>query len=405
MKIVYLDCFSGISGDMFIAAFLDSGLIEARYLKEKLSALGLGKVKVIEEEVQRGPIAATHVSFECNSQTRTQRGFAEIKELIQASELTSAEKKRTLQIFQSLAEAEARIHNSSIERAHFHELGALDSILDIVGAAVIVEKLKIERYYASRVNVGGGFVDTKHGRLPVPAPATLELLKGMPMYSSGIEAELVTPTGAAILKNLVTGYEMPQARWQHIGYGAGSRDLPTPNVLRIMVGESVEKSVEKSVETKYIEDEAVIIETEIDDMNPELFPHVQTKLLERGALSVSLQQVLLKKGRPGFRMRVLSPEERVDALLEIIFRETTTLGVTLQTVKRKKLGRKIVEIETCYGQVRVKLGMLGNEIVNVAPEYEDCKKLAEEQGVALKEVYKLAHECAFRLAFQRRRSS
>jgi len=396
-KIAYLDCFSGISGDMFIAAFLDSGLIEPRYLSEKLSVLGLGKVKVLAEEVHRGPMAATHIAFECKAQTRAHRDFAEIKGLIQASGLAGAEKQRALQIFQSLAEAEAKIHNVPIESVHFHELGALDSILDIVGAAVIVEKLQIEKYYASKINVGSGFVETEHGRLPVPSPAALELLKEAPIYSSGIESELVTPTGAAILKNLVKSYEMPEARWQHIGYGAGSKDLSAhPNVLRVMVGESAE--------TKYIEDEAVIIETEIDDMNPEFFPHVQAKLFERGALSVSLQNVLLKKGRPGFRIRVLSPKEVVDALLEIIFRETTTLGVTLQNVKRKKLDRKIVEIETRYGKVRVKLGLLGNEIVNVAPEYEDCKKLAEEQGAPLKGVYQLALEEAFRLVFHKRRS-
>ena len=396
-KIAYLDCFSGISGDMFIAAFLDSDLIEARYLDEKLSALGLGKVKVIEEKVQRGPIATTHIAFECKADARTHRDFAAIKKLVQASELMSAEKKVALQVFQSLAEAEARIHNVSIESVHFHEIGSLDSILDIVSAAVIVEKLKIEKYYASKVNVGSGFVDTEHGRLPVPAPAALELLKEIPIYSSGIEAELVTPTGAAILKNLVTGFELPEARWQQIGYGAGSRDLPTPNVLRVMIGESAE--------IKYLEDEAVIIETEIDDMNPELFPYIQTKLFEQGALSAGLQQALLKKGRPGFSLRVLSPKECVDRLLEVIFRETTTLGVTLQTVKRKKLDRKVVEIETRYGKVHVKMGLLGNEVVNVAPEYEDCKQLAEETGVALKEIYQLAHEGAFRLVFQKRPSS
>lgn len=388
MKIVYLDCFSGISADMFIAAFLDAGLIEARYLKEKLSALGLGEVKLVTEKVQRGSIAATHIAFECNPQTH--RDFAAIKELIQASGLTSAERQRALQIFQSLAEAEARIHDVSIERVHFHELGALDSILDIISVAVIVDKLKIEKYYASKVNVGSGFVDTEHDRLPVPAPAALELLKEIPVYSSGIEAELVTPTGAAILKNLVTSYGMPQARWQQIGYGAGSRDFPThPNVLRVMVGESLKEH--------YLEDEVVIIETEIDDMPPQLFPHVQKRLFEQGALSVSLQNVLLKKSRLGFRIRVLSPQEHIDKLLEIVFRETATLGVTLQTVKRKKLDRRIVEIETRCGKVRVKLGILGSEIVNVAPEYEDCKKLAEETGVPLKEIYRLANEAAFRL--------
>lgn len=399
-KIAYLDCFSGISGDMFIAAFLDSDLVDTRYLSEKLSALGLGKIKAIEEKVQRGPIIATRISFDCKAETLAHRDFATIKKLVQASGLTSAEKQRALQIFRGLAEAEARIHHISTEKVRFHEIGALDSILDIVSVAVIVERLQIEKYYASKVNVGSGFVDTQHGRLPVPAPAALELLKGVPIYSSGIEAELTTPTGAAILKNLVTSYEMPQARWQHVGYGAGGKDFSmAPNVLRVMVGEPIKDGLH------CLEDETVIIETEIDDMNPELFPHVQAKLFERGALSVSLQQLLLKKGRPGFMIRVLSPQEHVNALLEIVFRETTTLGVTLQTVKRKKLDRKLVEVETHYGKVRVKLGMLGDEIVNIAPEYEDCKKIAEEKGVPLKEIYQIANEGALRLVSQKTRSS
>ncbi|GBC76389.1 hypothetical protein HRbin07_00589 [bacterium HR07] len=219
----------------------------------------------------------------------------------------------------------------------------------------------------------------------MPAPATLELLRDFPVYSSGIETELVTPTGAAIIRDLVSDFSMPAARWQQIGYGAGTKELSQPNVLRVLVGESI---------AHFESDETVVIETEIDDMNPELFPYVQQKLFDQGAKSVSAQSILMKKGRPGLLVRVLCDAPSVDKLCEILFRETTTLGAIYYSVQRKKLARKILEIHTQYGPVRVKLGLLGSEIINIAPEYEDCKKLAQEQGIALKEVYRVALEAA-----------
>ncbi len=411
MKIAYLDCFSGIAGDMFLAALLDAELVTAQLLSEKLSQLGLGPVRICTEKVTRQGIAATHLRFETSSHSKEHRRWSEIRALIEQSSLAPHEKARAISIFSALAEAEAKIHSVSVDDVHFHELGALDSILDIVGAAVAVEALKIDRWYASNINVGSGMVNTAHGRLPVPAPATLELLKDLPIYSSGIEAELVTPTGAAILKNLlaltptpspvgdlrerggvagVRAFSLPAARFSHIGYGAGSTDLPQqPNVLRVLVGESV-----AALES----DETVVIETEIDDMNPELFPYVQQKLFEHGAKSVSAQNILMKKGRPGLLVRVLCEAVLVDKLCEILFRETTTLGAIYYPVQRKKLARNIIEVETRYGKVRVKLGLLGSEIINIAPEYEDCKKLADERGVALKEIYYTALEAARRAA-------
>ncbi|MBI3460103.1 nickel pincer cofactor biosynthesis protein LarC, partial [Candidatus Acetothermia bacterium] len=280
------------------------------------------------------------------------------------------------------------------ERVHFHELGAFDSICDIVGAAIVLEKFNIDKAYASKINVGSGFVEIAHGRLPVPAPATLELLKGIPTYSSGIEFELVTPTGAAILKHLECEYAVPEARWEQIGYGAGTKDFPNqPNVLRLRVGESL---------SELQEDETILIETEIDDMNPEIFFFFLTKLLEKGIKSVSLQQLLMKKGRSGYLLRVLCDMKTLDTALEIIFRETTTLGVIWQPVRRKKLDRKIVEVETPYGKVNVKLGLIGDEIINLAPEHEDCRRLAESSGIALKEIYRVAMESASKLLKKKR---
>jgi len=382
MKIAYLDCFSGIAGDMFLAALLDAELVTTQLLSEKLSQLGLGPVRVRAEKVTRQGILATHLRFEISSDPHEHRHWSEIRSLIEHSPLALPEKARAIAIFSALAQAEAKMHGVSIEDVHFHELGAIDSILDIVGAAIAIEALKVDRWYVSKINVGSGVIETAHGKLPVPAPATLELLKGFPVYSSGIETELVTPTGAAILKNLTPSFAMPTARFSQIGYGAGSTDLPSqPNVLRVLGGESV---------AGFESDEAVVIETEIDDMNPELFPHVQQELFAQGAKSVSAQNILMKKGRPGLLVRVLCDAVSVDKLCEVLFRETTTLGAIYYPVQRKKLARKIIEVQTQYGAVRVKLGMLDSEIINIAPEYEDCKKLADEQSVALKEIYHAA---------------
>jgi len=384
MKIAYLDCSSGIAGDMFLAALLDAGLITAQHLSEGLSQLGLGPARVHTEKVMRQGIAATHLRFEAGSDSHDHRHWSEIRTLIEHSPLARAEKTRAISIFSALAQAEAKIHSVAVEDVRFHELGALDSILDIVGAAIAIEALRIDRWYASQINVGSGTVETAHGKLPVPAPATLELLKDFPIYSSGIELELVTPTGAAILKDLAPDFSMPPARWHQIGYGAGTKDLSTqPNALRVFVGDSV---------AVFESDETIVVETEIDDMNPELFPYVQQKLFDHGAKSVSAQNILMKKGRPGLLVRVLCDAVVVDKLCEILFRETTTLGAIYYPVQRKKLARKIIEVQTQYGRVRVKLGLVGSEIINVAPEYEDCKRLAEEQGVALKEIYRAAIE-------------
>jgi hypothetical protein len=389
MKFLYLDCFSGIAGDMFLAACIDAALIVPTHLEKKLSGLGLGQIKIKTKKVERSAISATHLEFVAekeSSKYKKHRDWAEISKIINKSKLDPSEKGRAIAIFQSLAQAEAKIHGTTPGRVHFHELGALDSICDIVGAAIVLEELAVEKVYASKVNVGGGFVQIAHGRLPVPAPATLELLKQIPTYSSGIQFELVTPTGAALLKHLNCEYGYPEAKWEEIGYGAGTKDFPNhPNVLRLMVGASLDK-----LEA----DETILIETEIDDMNPEIFPYVQAKMLAQGIKSVSLQQLLMKKGRSGYLLRVLCDAKNFDRATEIIFRETTTLGLIWQPVRRKKLERKLIRIKTAYGSVRVKLGLQGSEILNLAPEYEDCRQLAEKSGVSLKEIYRIASENA-----------
>jgi uncharacterized protein (TIGR00299 family) protein len=389
-KLIYVDCFSGISGDMFLGASLDAGWVERRFLEQKLSTLGLGKVKVVLRRVKRAALAATHLSFHVSTpqKSQTHRGFQEIRRLIEESGLTAGERQRATAIFQDLAEVEAKIHDVAVEDVHFHELGAVDSLLDIVGAAVVIEQLGIERAFVSKINVGSGFVETEHGLLPVPVPAAVALLQGLPIYSSGIEAELVTPTGAAILKHLSPEFGLPPARWQAIGYGAGSRDLESPNVLRLMRGEGLAEQPHG--------EEAAILETDIDDMNPQVLPYVQELLFQLGAQDVSWHALQMKKNRLGMRLYVLSSAEHVDALCETIFRETTTLGVRIHTVEKRRLNRKTIEVETPYGRVPVKLGLWNDRVLNLAPEYEDCARLAREKGVPLKEVLRVAHEAAHR---------
>jgi hypothetical protein len=362
-------------------------------LEKKLGTLGLGKVKLAIQRVKRGALAATHLSFRTPPPTRAHnsRGFSEIRKLIQKSKLTRDERHRAIAIFQGLADVEAKVHDVSIETIHFHELGALDSILDIVGAAVVLTHMDIEKAFISKINVGSGFVNTEHGQLPVPAPATLELLKTFPIYSSGIEAELVTPTGAAIVKHLGPEYGLPPARWEAIGYGAGTLQLRTPNVLRVMVGQTLAEKFRTGNN-----EEAVVIETDIDDMNPQVLPYVQELLFRQGAHDVSWHSLQMKKNRLGTRLYVLCAPERLDELCETIFRETTTLGVRICTVEKRRLERQAMEVETPHGRVRVKVGFWKDRVMNVAPEYEDCAKLAKRARVPLKEILRLARESAHR---------
>jgi pyridinium-3,5-bisthiocarboxylic acid mononucleotide nickel chelatase len=394
MKLLYLDCFAGISGDMFLGALLDLGLPEDRFRKE-LSKLDLPDYHFSMRRVIKQNISAT--KFDCEQEhheheheheheyQHEHRGYAEIVKLIEASALTESVKRRALRLFRRIGEAEAKIHGVSLEKIHFHEVGAVDSIVDIVGACVAVEMLGVDEIQASPPRLGSGFVDTAHGRFPVPAPATLELLKGVPTQPSSEPVELVTPTGAAILAEFCTKFgPMPAMSVEKVGYGAGSRDLEkTPNVLRAVLGEAASAASPDS-------DTVGVIETNIDDMNPQLFGDVMDRLLEAGALDVFLTPVQMKKNRPGTLLTVLCERNHVDQMTELLLSHTTSFGVRVHEAQRRKLAREIVKMKTKFGEIEVKIGRLGGKIVSRSPEFESCKQAALKAGVAVKEVYEEA---------------
>ena len=377
MKTAYFDCFSGISGDMIIGALIDLGL-DADLLKKELKKLNLKNYKIESKKIVKGGIAATKFDVAEDKNNHEERNLKEINEIIEKSKLDNGAKSVIKKIFLKIANAEAKIHNKPIDKIHFHEIGAIDTIIDIAGAVIGLKKLGIERIYCSNLNVGTGFVKFSHGKFPVPAPATAEILKNVPVYNNNIEAELVTPTGAAIITTLASKFgEMPGLKVEKIGYGAGTRDLEQPNVLRVFLGEVNE-----------VENETTnIVETNIDNMNPEIYPYVIDRLMENGALDAYLTSIIMKKGRPGIKLTVLSKIEDTDRLCNIIFNETTTLGVRIFPASKKKLDREIKTIKTKYGNVRVKISKLNNEAENITPEYEDCVKIARNKKIPLKRVY------------------
>lgn len=377
MKVAYFDCFSGVSGDMILGSLMDAGA-DIADLEWELAKLGLPSLKLHVESVTRNGLTGKKFSV-TTAERGIERTFRDICDMIDRSCLSEKVKLSCRKIFTVLAAAEGKIHGVSPESVHFHEVGALDSIVDVVGAVLVLQRLRIDEIYASRIHIGTGFVETRHGLLPVPAPATLEILKGVPVYSRGIESELTTPTGAAILKTLTRKFGVfPPIRVETVGYGAGSKTLEIPNMLRVCLGDSSDR---------YETDEVSLVETNIDDMNPELFAYLSERLAQIGALDVYHTPVSMKKGRPGVLLSVLLEEDRLDAVLEVLFRESTTLGVRIQKVQRAKLTREIITVTTPWGEVRVKLGRLRGGVVNIAPEYEDCRVVAAKAGVALKEVY------------------
>lgn len=411
MRIGYIECFSGISGDMFVGALVDAGVPVAA-LEEAVRALDVG-ARLEVSKVMRNGIAATKVDVWVGDQKEepgiphehgrhyghgdTQAGMpvphshgphshgrslSEIREIISAATISDGAKHRALAIFQALGEAEAKIHNATIEKIHFHEVGAVDAIADIVCAAVASEALGVDEWICSPINVGGGAIECAHGRLPVPAPATVELLKGAPVYSSGISKELTTPTGAAIVKALASRFgPVPTFKIQATGYGAGGRDLPgQPNVLRVTVGESlgpVEEAVPETVS---------VLEANLDDLNPQVFGYAMDRLMDAGALDVFGTPVQMKKGRPGMLLTVLARTEDTQRLAKIIFAETTTLGIRMRDERREVLARRCEMVKTQWGEVRMKVANLNGTVSNYAPEYEDCRRIASEKGVPLKTV-------------------
>ncbi len=435
MKTLYLDCFAGISGDMFLGALIDVGLSPEVLIGElrklplegyqvhvsRTSKQGIQAVQfrvLLREEAGERVADSEYVELDQpgvfpdeskgvihQNQERRHTDLPQILAIIHSSALYERVKDLSSRIFTRLAEAEGLVHGLPIDEVYFHEVGGIDAIVDIVGAAIGIEQLGIERVYSSSVPLGSGFIHSEHGTYPVPAPATAYLLRGAPTYTNPVKGELVTPTGAAILTTIVQGYgPMPEMLLQQVGYGAGTRERDYPNVLRVFLGES-EWSPRRSGtearlprapfpeqhqapvgEARYHEAMAVVIEANIDDMNPQLFENLMDRLLEAGALDVLLIPAQMKKGRPGVLLHVLASPASVDELLAIIYAESTSIGARTYPVTKHMLQRETLVVETPYGMVRVKVARLGERVVNLAAEYEDIREAARRSGAALKEV-------------------
>ena len=438
MRIAYLDCFSGISGDMFLGALVDAG-VSPKLLEDTVEALDIGaRLQIFR--VLRGGISATKVDVYANGEkdlpreafweqrehdhphqhshehhdhdhdetawrrgsaapktgqspvtTQHGRGLSEIRQIIEKVAISSNAKATAIKIFEALGEAEAEIHNTSVERVHFHEVGAADAMVDIVCAAVGAESLAVEAWVCSPLNVGGGTVKCAHGTLPVPAPATLKLLWNAPVYSSGPQVELVAPTGAAIVKTLSARFApFPAMKIEKTGYGAGSREFPEhPNLLRLTIGEALPAdgaSLSPCTSTSTSNDTITVLEANLDDLSPQVLAYAMERLLAEGALDVFSVPVQMKKSRPGALLTVLAKMEDANRLTKVIFAETTTLGVRRREELRQTLSRRWETVDTTWGPVRIKIANMNGNVSNYAPEYEDCKTLAEAQHIPLRTV-------------------
>lgn len=381
MKIAYFDTIGGISGDMTLGAFVGAG-IPFDALREELLKLDLPGYELAARHITRSGIVSTKIDVTISEQPRYHRHLKDINHLIDKSRLGESIKTTAKKIFHEVAVAEAAVHHSTLEKIHFHEVGAIDSLVDIVGTAICLERLEIEAVYSSPVRLGnGGFINTQHGTMPIPTPATVEILKGYPTILTGIPYELTTPTGAAIIKALSRGTLSPERLVvRSIGYGSGTRDIQEiPNLLRVLIAD---------LEPGYDADDIVCIETNIDDMNPEIHPYVIEQLLSAGAHDAYLVPILMKKGRPGVLLSTLVERTKVDGILTVLFRETTTLGVRMHPVDRRKLVRGQKQVTSSLGPVRVKTVLLdGRE--RLIPEHEECRRLAVERRLPLIEVYRI----------------
>lgn len=398
MRIAYLDCFAGISGDMLLGALLDVGL-DPRVLQDATAALNLGASLTVEK-VDRSGISATkvhvmdgvklaeaaaahgHQHDEHGHQHHHGRHLSEIKKAIESSSLPIEVKVKAVETFELLGASEARIHNVPVEKIHFHEVGAVDAMVDIVAATAGLHALGVEQWFSSPLNVGGGMIDCAHGRFPVPAPATADLLRDVPTYSQHVDEELVTPTGAAIVRALDPTFgPQPAMRVQKIGYGAGTRNPKGfPNVLRLSIGESAGAGYGS----------VAVLETALDDLSPQILAHVAERALALGALDVMSTPVVMKKGRPGTLLTVLAEDAQVAALEDLLLRETSTLGVRIHHERRACLDRSHVAVATPYGEIRIKIGSRSGEVLNAAPEFEDCRAAAAQHGVPVKQVQQAA---------------
>jgi uncharacterized protein (TIGR00299 family) protein len=394
VKTAYLDCFAGISGDMLLGAFVDAGA-DPDILRTELSKLNIDGYHLHFRRVAKHGISATKADVLLDQHGHPannghghhhhhpHRHWPDIRHLITESELSDLTKQRSLAVFERLASAEGRVHGMSPEEVHFHEVGAIDSIVDIVGTAICLELLGIEQLLAAAPPLGRGFVECQHGTIPVPAPATVELLKDIPTRGSNIEAELVTPTGAAVIAALAAGVGIaPDMTFTAVGYGAGTKDLPIPNLLRVLIGELAGQ--------QYPTEELTVLEANLDDMNPELFPELQDQLLAAGALDVWLTPINMKKGRPGTMVSTLCRPGNARRLKDIYFLHSTTLGIRIYSVQRQALAREMQLVATPYGNIRVKVATFRDQAVTIAPEFEDCRAAAQAHGLSTREVYMAA---------------
>lgn len=388
VRIGYFDCFSGVSGDMTLGALVDAGLPLAD-LQDAIAALGVDGITLAAEKVKRRGFAATQVHVTAAEGHHPHRHLKDILRLIDGSRLDPAVKADAGRVFTRLAEAEAAAHGTTPDTVHFHEVGALDAIVDIVGSAFGLRRLGLDEVVASPINTGSGFVEGAHGRMPVPAPGTAHLLLGLPSYSSGIQAELATPTGAAILATLARRFgPMPLMDVQAIGYGAGARELAEqPNVLRLLVGEAAGGGLEG--------DAVSLLETNIDDMNPQFFEHLLDQLFAAGALDVWMTPITMKKSRPAVTLSVLCPTEAARRTAGLILEGTTSFGVRVSTVDRLKLQREMLDVETPYGPAQVKVGRRGDRVLHVSPEYDVCRRLAAVTGRSLAEIFEAAQRAGW----------
>lgn len=382
MTVIYLDCFAGVSGNMLLGALLDAGLPEER-LRSELAKLPIAGYELRVKRVVKCGISAVYVDVQTEHHHHHHRHLPDILTIIDNSTLDQKVKEDSKRVFWRLAEAEAKVHGTAVDAIHFHEVGAVDAIVDIVGVVFGLHYLGVDKIYTSKIHVGNGFIQCSHGRMPVPAPATAELLRDIPFYSGDVAKELTTPTGAALIATLGAGYGgMPQGFVsEKIAYGAGTWELDIPNVVRMFLGKIKPETEPASL---------IIMEANIDDLNPQIYHHVMNELLAKGALDVWLTPIIMKKGRPATKLSLLVDRKQQDAVLEVLFTETSTLGVRYYPVERETAERCFATVELPWGQVAVKIGSYRGQVCNIAPEYEDCLRLARQQHIPLKDIQQAA---------------
>jgi pyridinium-3,5-bisthiocarboxylic acid mononucleotide nickel chelatase len=383
MRGLYFDCFSGISGDMVLGALVDLG-VEPAYLRTRLAKLRVGGFTLSASRVTRSGLAGTKVNVAVTPARPTERRLRDIARIVERSGLSPEVRRRSMDAFETLVEAEARVHRVAQDKVHLHEVGAVDAIVDIVGTMIGMEKLGWPRVICSPLHVGRGLVTMEHGTFPVPGPATAEILKGKPTYATEVEGELVTPTGAALAATLATEFRpQPPMRVLKIGYGAGTKQFDHhPNLLRALLGDFLGEPV--------LRETVLVLETTIDDMNPQLYGHLMERLFAAGALEVFYTPIQMKKNRPGTLVTIICPEPKLEDVTTVVFRETTTIGFRYLPMGRIELARRIETVRTRFGPIRMKVSVYNGEVVQATPEYDDCRQAALRSGSPLKEVQRTA---------------